>query len=153
MKITPTAALVGAALCLAAEPALAAGEYVYPSRGQSASKQRADEQDCSGWATKRSGFDPSSPAPAKVEPEKKVTGSGARLIGAGGGAVVAGVAGGNVLTGAVVGGVGGGLVKRVKNRREADKVNKTNAGYYRARQDEWTSARTACLTGRGYSVK
>src|SRR5688572_19249283 len=100
MSKTP-AAVIGAALCLAVGPAWAAGDYVYPARGQSADKQAADEADCSNWATKRSGFDPATPPPPEVEPQKKVTGSGARLIGGGAGGLIAGVGGGSVGTGVV----------------------------------------------------
>lgn len=142
---------MGAALCLGAGPGLAQTQIVYPAKGQSAQKQAYDESDCAAWAKKRSGFDPEARG-GYVDEEKKVTGSGARLIGAGAGGVIAGVAGGNVATGAIVGGLGGGLVKRAKNRREVRQRGEARTAQYTAQRGEYDSARRACLTGRGYTV-
>lgn len=142
-----------AALSLAAAPALAQ-QQVYPSKGQSHSKQQKDESECNTWAQKQTGFDPSTPPPAQQEGAgKPVTGSGARAVGALGGAAVAGLAGGNAGTGAIVGAVGGGLTKRGMNAKRAKEANNANNANYAAASDAYWRARGACLSGRGYSVK
>jgi hypothetical protein len=142
----------GVALWIGLAPAAYAAQYVYPAKGQSKSLQAHDEAHCSSWAIKKSGFDPATPPPAPAEAQR-VTGSGARLIGAGGGAAVAGIAGGNAGTGALVGAAAGGIGKRVMNRRSANQQNETIAQHRAAGQAAYDNARAACLTGRGYSVR
>jgi hypothetical protein len=145
--------LLAATAWLAAVPAAAAPQYVYPAKGQSSATQARDEAQCSTWATQKSGFDPATPAAAPVTPDTKVTGSGARVAGAAGGAVIAGVSGGNAGTGALVGAVGGGLTKRALNHRSARKQNEAAASQRQAGLAAYEQARAACLSGRGYSVK
>jgi hypothetical protein len=147
-------ALLGA-LCvlLIGADAAAASQYVYPSKGQGASKQAKDEADCSKWATTKTGYDPAHPpAAAKAEPAK-VTGSGARVKGAAAGAVIGGVSGGSALEGAAAGAVVGGVARRVRNRRAASAQNEAAAQQASAAGGSYFQARGACLSGRGYSVK
>jgi len=133
--------------------AAASETYVYPSRGQSSRQQARDEHECSSWAIRKTGFDPSRPPPATVQPDTKVTGSGARVAGAAGGAIIGGVAGGNAGTGALVGGALGGLTKRAMNHRDARRQNEAASQQHQAGMAAYAQARAACLTGRGYSVK
>ena len=151
IKPTPLL-LLGVAGWLAAAPVIAQ-PYVYPARGQSSSRQTRDEADCYVWATNKTGFDPARPAPAPVSGDTKVTGSGARLAGAGVGAVVSGATGGSAGTGAVIGAAAGGVTRRIRARNAAEKQNAQMAADRQARQGGWDQARTACLTGRGYSVR
>ncbi|MFL5297907.1 MAG: hypothetical protein ACJ798_16140 [Phenylobacterium sp.] len=146
-----TLVLAGAAVALAV-PSWSATQYVYPARGQSAAKQTRDEGQCSTWATQQTGFDPARPPPAKVAADTKVTGSGARAVGAVGGAAIAGIAGGNAGTGALVGAATGGLVKRGRAHRAAGKENEANANAYAADRSRFDQARATCLKGRGYTV-
>ena len=125
-------------------------QHVYPKHGQSKSKQHRDEAHCSSWAQEKTGFDPSAPPPATVS-AKPVTGSGARLVGAGGGALIGGVAG-NAGAGALIGAATGGVIKRSRNNRAAGQENAANAEAYQAEQDSYYRARSTCLHGRGYSV-
>ena len=130
-----------------------AAPYVYPARGQSSSRQAKDEADCYVWAQKKTGFDPASPAPPPVSGKTEVTGSGARLAGGAAGAVVAGGGGGNAATGALVGAVGGGLGRRGRAKSAANKENEGIAQERQAATASFDQAGTACLTGRGYSVR
>jgi hypothetical protein len=125
-------------------------QHVYPKHGQSRSKQHRDEAHCSAWAQEKTGFDPSTPPPATVS-AKPVTGSGARLVGAGGGAIVGGIAG-SAGAGALIGAATGGIIKRSKNNSAAGRENAANAEAYQADQDAYFRARATCLHGRGYSV-
>jgi hypothetical protein len=126
-------------------------QHVYPKHGQSRSKLHRDEAHCSARAQEKTGFDPSAPPPATVS-AKPVTGSGARLVGAGGGAIVGGIAG-SAGAGALIGAATGGIIKRTKNNRAAGRENTANAEAYQAEQDAYFHARAACLRGRGYGVE
>jgi hypothetical protein len=136
-----------------AATAVEASQYVYPAKGQSSSRQAKDESECYAWAKKQTGFDPATPAPPPVSGETQVTGSGARLKGAGAGALVAGVAGGNAGTGALVGAAAGGITRRARASRAADKQNEQIAANRAGAQAAFDHARGTCLTGRGYTVK
>jgi len=147
-----TVLLLSVAGWLAASP-VDAGQYVYPAKGQSSARQARDESECYVWATKQTGFDPAKPAPAPVSGDTKVTGSGARVVGGAVGAVISGASGGSAGTGALIGAAGGGITRRVRARRAADTENERIAQERRGRQVAFDQARTACLSGRGYSVK
>jgi hypothetical protein len=101
-----------------------------------------------------------SPPPAK---EKEVWGAGKTgLAGGAGGAVVGGLAGGrkSAVRGGLAGAAGGALIggmrrssqrDREEQRREQWEREQVN-NYARAR-NEFNRAFSACMTGRGYTVK
>lgn len=151
-KSGPTLAGALCILLIAASDA-AAVQHAYPAKGQSASKQAKDEAECSRWATGKTHYDPAHPpAVAKAEPAK-VTGSGSRVKGAAVGAVIGGVSGGSAGEGAVAGAVAGGVSRRIRNRRAAKAQNEAASQQAQASRASYDQARSACLTGRGYSVK
>jgi hypothetical protein len=129
-----------------------AQQYVYPERGQSHARQHKDEAACSDWAKSKSGYDPANPPSVAQAQAAPVTGSGARARGAAGGAIV-GAIGGNAGVGAAAGALAGGVVRRVRNRNAADAQNQANAQRVADMKASYYRARSACLTGRGYSVK
>jgi len=141
-----------AAFFLSAAGPVGAAQAVYPAKGQSAKKQTSDEQACSNWAVKQSGFDPAKPPPPQAV-AKGATGSGAGVKGAVVGGGIGAVSGGNAGEAAVAGAVAGRVIKRNRNRREAAAVNQANAQQVQAGYAGYERARGACLTGRGYSVK
>jgi uncharacterized protein YcfJ len=141
---------------------------VYPTGGQSTEQLSRDRYECYLWGVKQSGFDPSqtSLAPHQrvevvpVQPSGSDTAAGA-ITGAVIGAVIAGHhdAAAGAIGGAIVGGAAGAAsdaqrearVKQVQNRYDQrDNVRmaklEEQAGNYRR-------ALTACLEGRGYTVK
>jgi len=142
--------------------------YAYPQQGQSPEQTDRDRYDCHEWAVKQSNFDPSAPG---VPPHDRVvvasgpppgtnTAIGA-VAGAILGAVIAGprdagfgaVAGG--ITGAAIGSTGDAAnadaqhqqvqAVRAQDARQAAVTDQKAANYRRAI--------SACLEGRGYSVK
>jgi hypothetical protein len=141
-----------AAFFLSAAGPVGAAQPVYPAKGKSAKKQTSDEQACSNWAVKQSGFDPAKPPPPQAV-AKGATGSGAGVKGAVVGGGIGAVSGGNAAEGAVAGAVAGRVIKRNKNRQEAKAINNANAQQVQAGYDAYERARGACLTGRGYTVK
>ena len=140
--------------------------YVYPTGGQSQDQLGKDRYECHLWAVKQSNFDPSVTAltPAQhvevrpMPPAGSDTVAGA-VTGAIIGAVVARDPGAGAVGGAIVGGAAGAIsdsqrqeqAKAVQNRydqRDASRMAQLDqqAGNYRR-------AVTACLEGRGYTVK
>lgn len=127
-----------------------AQQYVYPAKGQSQAKQQSDEAACSSWATGQSGFDPAHPpAPVQAAPAP-VTGSGSRLRGAAVGGAIGAVAGGDAGDAALAGAVVGGVAQRRRNARAAQSATAQSAA---VASDAYLRARSACLSGRGYTVK
>lgn len=132
--VVAIAALSGCASGPVAQPSA----YVYPQKGQTAEKQAQDSSACQTWAKQQTGFDP-------LTDSAKGAGVGA-LVGAVGGAAAGaaiGAATGNAGTGAAVGaaagGIGGAGVGGTYN------YTKSKEGYDRAF--------SACMTGRGYTVR
>lgn len=128
------AAIAGCASGPAAQP----GAYVYPQKGQSADVQARDTAACQSWAKQQTGFDP-------LTDSAKGAGVGA-LVGAVGGAATGaaigaatGHAGTGAAIGAAAGGIGGAGVGGTYN------YTKSKEGYDRAF--------SACMSGRGYTVR
>jgi Glycine zipper len=152
----------------AAQPGLAAslGLYVFPAKSQTPEQQSQDEQACYAWAKQQSGIDPaavkanpdSARKAAGAKADTATQGAGARgaARGAAGGAVVgaiAGDAGEGAAIGAVVGVASGRRAKKqAKKQAEQQAVEQTNA--WAAQQiDTFKKAFSACIEGKGYTVK
>ena len=151
----------------AAKPTLAQlGLFIYPAKGQTPDKQKADEAACYTWAETNTGLVPSTgtvntdaaAAAAKQQAADKT--QGAAVAGAAKGAVagvaigaIAGDAGQGAAIGAVAGAIDG---RRAKKNAEAQAAQ---AGAQQAVQsnqqaiDTFKKAAAACLEGRGYTVK
>lgn len=138
--------------------------FFYPSQGQSEAQQDRDRYDCHVWAVRQSGFDPTlripSPERSAVVPARPpghTVGTAAAV-----GAIIGAATSrpGDAAEGAVVGAVAGTLVGAVaasaeadsaravaarQDSRDADRYERDSAGYRRAM--------SACLEGRGYSVR
>ena len=138
--------------------------FFYPERGQTADQQDRDRYECYNWAVRETGFDPSRRQLVREQRQAVVPApSGAAAIG---GAVVGAVLGaavsspGNAGTGAVVGGVAGGMLGAAAEssaRADAEQYNSTvarrNDRRYGREMTDYRRAMSACLEGRGYSVK
>jgi len=138
--------------------------YIYPTKGQTAERQEQDRYECHDWAKQQTGFDPSagpiasSPPPSYQAPTASV-GRGA-VTGAVGGALIGGIAGNNWGKGAAIGAVSGGIFGGVRRnsqqaaqaQAEADWSRQQQANY-EAQRKTYNRAYTACLEGRGYTVK
>jgi hypothetical protein len=142
---------------LALLPAAAPAQmYVYPSQGQGAEQQAADQAQCSAWATQQTGFDPSwgppqagASAPAGQGQVVRGAARGAAL-GAVGGAI-AGDAGKGAAIGAGVGATGG-LFNRMGASRQQQQQQQQAEAAYQAQGQEFARAFAACMGGRGYTV-
>jgi hypothetical protein len=152
----------GAGSVIAQEP------IIYPAQGQSQDQLEKDKFECYTWAKGETGFDPmqvptaSSPAPSQ---EKKSVGGSALksgAVGGIGGAVLGGIVGGKkkAKKGALIGGLTGGALggarsssqnRQAEQDRQQWEQQETNK-YMRQRND-YNRAYSACLGGRGYTVK
>ena len=142
--------------------------YVYPSGGQTAEQLSRDRYECYLWGVKQSGFDPSQTSLAphqRVEvvpmpPSGSDTAAGA-ITGAVLGAVIAGRhdAAAGAVGGAILGGAAGAAsdaqretrVKQVQNRY--DQRENARMAQLEEQAGNYRRALTACLEGRGYTVK
>ncbi len=151
-------------------PAPAPAELVaYPAQGQTAEQSDRDRYECHNWAVKQTGFDPSRPglAPqyrvhviqAGPPPGSNVLAGG--VIGAMLGATVSNPnsAGVGALVGAVAGATLGAVADESQNeanRQARDRVDAQvaadNASIH-DRASNYRRAISACLEGRGYTVK
>ena len=147
-----TAALSLTLLATSAAEAL----YVYPAKGQSQTRMQRDKLQCSIWATRKTGFDPTRPPPvySSRQPPRGGALQGAARGAAGGaiGGAIAGNAGRGAAIGAAIGGLLG-AARRQRYIREEDHARRQNEARYRAHRQQYYRAYKACLSGRGYTVR
>jgi hypothetical protein len=162
----PAATAAPAAASSQAGLATALGLYVFPAKGQTPEQQSQDEQACYAWSKEQSGIDP---ATVKANPDSAMKAASAKVDtaahgaavkgaarGAAGGAVVgaiAGDAGTGAAIGAVAGAAGGRRAKKqAKKQAETQATQQANA-WAAGQIDTFKKGMTACLEGKGYTVK
>ena len=139
---------------------------IYPAKGQSKDQMEKDKYECYTWAKGQTGFDPmktptaSSPPPSQ---EKKSVGGAAVVggaLGAVGGAIIGGATGGSAWTGAAIGALTGGAIGGIRSssqNKQADQKQKQweqeQANRYMQQRNAYNRAYSACLEGKGYTVK
>jgi hypothetical protein len=147
-----TALLIAAMFAVGAS----AQQFVYPGKGQSPELQKKDEGECHIWAVQQSKYDPTKPPEqtAAAKPPTTATGTtpGAGVKGAARGAVVGGVMG-DAGAGAAAGAVAARSQSRRQNAAQAQQQQQAATQQNQAGMSAYQKARTACLEGRGYTVK
>jgi uncharacterized protein YcfJ len=147
-------------------PAGALGLIVFPAKQQTPEVQLGEEQQCYAWAHQNTGIDPalvksnpdSAAKVAKAKMDSATTGAavGGAARGAAAGALIGGVTG-NAGTGAGVGAVTGALAGRRAKKQASAKAAQAGAAAANAQAAEmintFKKAMTACLEGKGYTVK
>lgn len=148
IKVVALIGVVGAAY---AQP------IVFPAKGQSNQQMEQDKFNCYSWAKQQSGFDPVSPPPATAAApaqQKSVAGGvGRGLIG---GAAVGAIVGDSskaAKRGAALGGVVGGLKRSHENTQAANRNANAAASRSTAGSSTYNRAFSACMEGKGYTVK
>jgi hypothetical protein len=76
-RMSTATRIVPSLMVMMLPPSLAGAQelYIYPSKGQSASQQSKDQEECHHWAVKQTGIDPSrpvavqAPVPPPPQPE------------------------------------------------------------------------------------
>lgn len=133
--------------------------YIFPTKNQNQATQDKDDADCYSWAVEQSGIDPHKPT--KVEAAQVDKGpDGSAVVGASKGAaagVAIGAIAGDAGKGAAIGAVAGGLAgRRAKVKADAQQQQKNNEAATQqqtAMSDSFKKAYTACMEGKGYTVK
>jgi predicted lipid-binding transport protein (Tim44 family) len=149
--------------------AVAQDFIIYPAKGQSQDQLEKDKFECYSWAKGQTGFDPMEmPKTTAPPPPKQATSStaggalkggvGGGLLGAGVGAIAGGKKGAK--KGALIGGLSGGTIGGVrsssqqKQDRKAQKQwEKQQTNQYMQKRNTYNRAYSACLEGKGYTVK
>ena len=132
--------------------------YVYPAKGQTAEQQSKDEYECYQWAKRDSGFDPmqvpkaSSPAPSSQRQRGGVVRGGL------GGAAIGAIVGDSddAKKGAAIGGLLGGARQRQRNvsaEQERAQWEQQQTNEYAHNRNNYNRAYSACMEGRGYTVR
>lgn len=140
-------------VCAAQEP------VIYPANGQNAELMEKDKYECYTWAKEQSSFDPMQQPKASATATQQEAPKGGLVRGAARGALVgvtvgaiAGDAGKGAGIGAAAGGLGGGL-RRVDQQRQQQHVQHQQEATVASKREGYNRANSACLEGRGYSVK
>jgi len=135
------------------------GLVVFPAKGQIAEQQGKDESACYNWAKQQTGYDPVAPPPAPTAAPVEAKRGGAvkgAAKGAAAGAAVGAVAG-DTGEGAAIGATAGAIKGRRDQKKEGAAAQKEAeqkaqaAG--QAQADQYKKAFSACMEGKGYTVK
>ncbi len=135
------------------------GVYAYPSKGQSQQQQKTDEFECYKWSMQQSGIDPLNlpkvqAAPVETGPDGSMIVGGAKGAAAG---LAIGAIAGDAGKGAAIGAVAGGLAGRRQSKQaqaQAEKQSQANAANTeQAIKDSFIKGFSACMEGKGYSIK
>ena len=102
--------------------------YAYPQQGQSPDQQSRDRYECTTWAVNQTGFDPSAP---NVPPQYRVVASGPP-------------------PGT---GTASDASRAQNNAIAASEAQQQQAAAMSQKAYDYRRALSACLSGRGYSVK
>jgi len=161
IKILFTIAILftGADQLLAQDISKGLGLYVFPSKDQDKATQDADETACFKWAKEQTGYDPMNPTKV-VAAQADTSLDGSAVVGAAGGAAagaaigaIAGDTGQGAAIGAVVGGLRGRRSRVVGDQREQQQNEQAAAAKTKELADDYNKAFTACMEGKGYTVK
>lgn len=135
------------------------GLYVFPANGQDQKTQEADETACFTWAKEQSGYDPMNPTKV-VAAQADTSLDGSAVRGAAGGAAagaaigaIAGDTGKGAAIGAVVGALGGRQSRISRGQQEQQQNIQAAAAQTQALKNDYNKAFSACMDGKGYTVK
>ena len=151
-------ALMGLIMGLATGALHAQEAFVYPNKGQSAEQQEKDKFECYGWAKKNSGFDPMAPPTTSTPAPSGQKKSGGAVRGGLGGAALGAILGNSddakkgAAAGALIGGVRQSRANRATEQRQQEWAQR-EANQYASSRSAYNRAYSACLEGRGYTVK
>jgi hypothetical protein len=137
--------------------------FVFPAKGQSQEQLEKDKYKCHEWAKKSTGFDPMKTPKASTPPPAQEAPQGGLIRGAARGAavgVVGGAIAGDTGKGAAIGAATGALIGGMRRRDQAMRQEQAQqqwaqqqAAIYAKKRDAFNRAYTACLEGKGYTVK
>jgi len=142
--------------------------YFYPTKGQTEEQQNRDRYECYLWAVKQTGFDPGQ---AQLAPHQRIEVTPAAppgadtAAGAVGGALIGSMmaprhdAGFGLVFGAITGAMFGAASDQARQQEASDAQRYYDAKYSQRyavverQARDYRRAMTACLEGRGYTVR
>ena len=135
------------------------GIYVFPANNQDQATQDADEMECYKWAINQTGYDPLNPT--VVQAEQVDTSADGSMVkgsarGAAGGAAIgaiAGDAGKGAAIGATAGAVRGRRAKKGGDAQQQQANDQAAASVSADLANDYNKAFSACMEGKGYTVK
>jgi hypothetical protein len=142
--------------------------YFYPKAGQSKEQQSRDHYDCYNWAIRQTGFDPGQsaiPRPERVQVVPMPPPGYDTATFAIAGAVLGALLGGrhHAGEGALIGAAGGAVAGAVSDANRQEAARQAEEAYNARPQSRdsqleaqaagFRRAMSACLEGRGYSVR
>lgn len=158
MKFVVISSILAVALSGIFNASMANDVIVFPANGQSNEQMEKDKHTCYGWAKKETGFDPMVTPKASTPPPSQTKESGGVARGGLGGAVLGGIVGGS--SGARKGLAAGGLVGGVKQNSANNKTEQAAKEWEQQEANKYTQGRStynraysACVEGKGYTVK
>jgi hypothetical protein len=153
-------------MTLVAGPALAQDFVIYPAKGQTAQQMEKDKFECYSWAKGQSGFDPmempkaTAPPPPKQAQSSTVGGAAKGAVGGGLLGLGVGAIAGNAKKGAAIGALSGGAIGGVRSHQQQKQDEQAQqqwadqqASQYMQKRSAYNRAYSACLEGKGYTVK
>jgi len=151
------------AVLIMAPSVFAQEPFIYPDKGQSNEQMEKDKYECYSWAKGQTGFDPMQVPTATAPPPGQEAQQGGVVRGAGRGALtgvavgaIAGDAGKGAAIGAVSGALIGGMRRNDQQRRQEQEQQQwaqQETANYANQRNNYDRAYSACLDGRGYTVK
>ena len=135
------------------------GLHAFPAKDQTPQQQQSDEAACYSWANQDSGFDPiaagSNAAASGYSAPPAGLGIRGAAAGAAGGAAIGAIAG-DAGKGAAIGATAGGIRGRMVQRRaeaQAQQQAQVKSQTLKTGFENFKRAFSACMEGKGYSVK
>lgn len=134
---------------------------IFPAKGQSNETMEKDKFSCYGWAKDQTGFDPMKAPTTSTPPPSQQKGSvgGSAARGALGGAALGAIIGDSSrsarnagVAGALIGGVRQSS-KNSKTDQNTEQWKQQEASNYANNRNQYNRAYSACLEGKGYTVK
>ena len=132
---------------------------VFPAKGQNQQQQKVDEFECYKWSMEQTGIDPLN-LPKVQAPPKETGPTGGAIVGGAKGAAAGlaiGAIAGDAGKGAAIGAVAGGLAGRRAGKQgqaQANQQAEANvANQEKATKETFTKGFSACLEGKGYTIK
>lgn len=159
MKKRLTVAAVSVTVLLAGSILQAQELYIYPAQGQSQDQMDKDKFECYNWAKNDTGFDPMALPTTTTAPPSGQKKSGGVAKGALGGAALGAIIGDSSKSakrGAVAGGLIGGVRQSSHNRQtdqQRQQWEQQETSRYASNRSNYNRAYSACLEGRGYTVR
>lgn len=132
---------------------------IFPAKGQSDATMEQDKFSCYGWAKGQTGFDPMKVPTTSIPPPSQQKQSGGVVRGAVRGAALGAIIGDSSKSarntgaaGALIGGVRQNSANS-KTQQNTEQWKQQEASSYANNRSQYDRAYSACLEGKGYTVK